>query len=214
MNNTLYVQYGCGWDAPEEWFNFDASPTLRIERVPLLGRFLSSTLKGNSAQFPKNVRYGDIIKGLPLPDKSCAGIYCSHMLEHLSLEDFQNALLNTHRLLKQNGIFRLVVPDLAFYIQQYIDGSDSPESALSFMNNTGLGELKRPKEALAQIKHVMGNSRHRWMWDWPSITRELDSTGFKAIRRAQFNDSSDPKFKEVERKERWDNCLGVECLRI
>jgi hypothetical protein len=34
-----YVQYGCGWSAPKEWVNYDASPTLKWERIPILGRY-------------------------------------------------------------------------------------------------------------------------------------------------------------------------------
>lgn len=211
MNNRLYVQYGCGWDAPQEWINFDSSPTLRVERIPLVGRLLSSTIKNNPESFPANVRYGDIVKGLPLPKESCDGIYCSHVLEHLSLEDFRCALVNTHNLLKPNGIFRLVIPDLAFYIHKYIARSDSSESAFMFMTETGLGELRRPRKVLEQIKYVIGNSRHRWMWDWPSLAQELNTAQFVEIRRAKFNDSSDPSFKEVEREDRWNSCLGVEC---
>ncbi|MQP68452.1 hypothetical protein GE253_24335 [Niveispirillum sp. SYP-B3756] len=57
-----FVQYGCGWTAPPGWHNFDASPTLRFERLPLVGRLYSK----NGRRFPDNVRYGDIVRGLPL----------------------------------------------------------------------------------------------------------------------------------------------------
>lgn len=64
----LYLQYGCGWCAPEGWLNFDASPTLRFERLPLIGRLHTR----NAERFPANVRYGDVVKGLPPADGSCA----------------------------------------------------------------------------------------------------------------------------------------------
>ena len=40
---------------------------------------------------------------------------------------------------------------------------------------------------------------------------ELGQVGFVNIRRAYFNDSVDPKFKEVEEWGRWENSLAVEC---
>lgn len=129
--NNLYVQYGCGWDAPENWFNFDASPTLRIERIPVVGRRISARLKGNPEPFPSNVQYGDIVKGLPLPDGSCAAVYCSHVLEHLSLTDCRKALANTKRLLRPGGTFRFVLPDLLFYIKRY-EQADGPDAALKW----------------------------------------------------------------------------------
>ncbi len=94
-----YLQYGCGWSAPKGWRNFDASPTLRFERLPLIGRLYTR----NSQRFPENVEYGDIVKGLPVAEESFHGVYCSHVLEHLSLADFRTALINTWRILKGGG---------------------------------------------------------------------------------------------------------------
>jgi hypothetical protein len=65
----MYMQYGCGWSAPTAWENFDASPTLRFERIPVLGRLYTK----NARRLPENIRYGDIVRGLPIPAKSCNG---------------------------------------------------------------------------------------------------------------------------------------------
>src|SRR6478609_9406318 len=94
----LYVQYGCGLSAPKEWKNFDGSPTLRIQKIPIIGSVLKSKL---NVTFPSNVLYGDIVKGLPVNANSCDGIYCSHILEHLSLQDFRQALKNSFEILKK-----------------------------------------------------------------------------------------------------------------
>lgn len=32
-----FIQYGCGLSAPAGWRNFDSSPTLRAQRLPVLG---------------------------------------------------------------------------------------------------------------------------------------------------------------------------------
>ena len=37
---SLNVQYGCGLSDPEGWKNFDSSPTLRLQKLPLIGRFI------------------------------------------------------------------------------------------------------------------------------------------------------------------------------
>ena len=131
MKNALYIQYGCGLSAPMGWRNFDASPTLRFERLPVIGRFYTK----NDIRFPMNVEYGDIVKGLPIEINSCKGIYCSHILEHLSLNDFRIALKNTYRILQPGGVFRLVLPDLEYYINQY-HNNNSTDAALLFMQET------------------------------------------------------------------------------
>jgi predicted SAM-dependent methyltransferase len=166
----------------------------------------------NESRFPENVKFGDIISGLPIPDNSCKGVYCSHVLEHLSLEDFRIALVNTRKILKNTGCFRLVLPDLEYSIKKYID-ERSKDSALIFLNETSLGKEKRSHGLKGFISEWFGNSQHLWMWDYCSISQELKNTGFINIRRAEFGDSTDPMFNEVEERDRWLNCLSVECIK-
>lgn len=208
MNGELFVQYGCGWRAPAGWRNFDASPTLRFERIPLIGRLYTR----NAARFPKNAEYGDIVKGLPIKEGACKAIYSSHVLEHLSLEDFRQALRNTHRLLQENGIFRLVMPDLEEYISRYL-ADEGPDASTKFISSTGLGLESRPRTLMTILSSILGNSRHLWLWDFDATRMELERVGFREIRRAYFGDSSEPRFREVEEEDRWVDCLGVECLK-
>jgi predicted SAM-dependent methyltransferase len=202
------VQYGCGFTAPQEWTNFDASPTLRFERLPLLGRLYVK----NSQRFPANVSYGDIRKGLPVPDNSCDFVYCSHVLEHLALNDFHLALANTFRILKPGGVFRCVVPDFEYSVKLYLDSvSETPSS--DFLKETLLGTTKRPKGLGGMMKNLLGNSSHLWMWDYRSLSSELTKAGFSNIRRATFGDSEHEVFTSVEERARWNHCLGVECIK-
>ncbi len=202
----IYVQYGCGFSSPEKWRNFDASPTLRFEKIPLLGKFY----KKNKIRFPDNVKYGDILKGLPVADHSCQGVYCSHILEHLALEELRMALANTYRMLLPGGYFRFVLPDLEYYIKSYVN-DPSPDASLLFMKNTSLGITARPRGLTGFIKEWLGNSRHLWMWDYKSLEQELNNIGFVDIRRAEYGDASDSMFSDIEDYERWENCLGIEC---
>lgn len=203
-----YLQYGCGHDAPDSWINFDSSPTLVLERAPLVGRYLNK----NARRFPACVRRGDIVRGLPVAPGSASAVYCSHTLEHLPLEDFRKALRHTWAMLKPGGVFRCVVPDLAYYIDNYRT-SGSPTAAHTFLHDTMLGRETRPRGLYAWLKEIFGGSAHFWMWDYPALAHELAAAGFVDIRRAQFGDAADPRFAEVENESRWTNCLGVDCRR-
>ena len=202
-----YVQYGCGLCAPEGWLNFDASPTLRARSVPVLG-----LLAKRMVAFPKEVRYGDIRAGLPVADKSVDAVYCSHVLEHLSLEDCRRALANTFRILKPGGRFRLVMPDLRWYVDQYV-ADPTPDAAHRLMHDTTLGESSRPRGLMAVMREWIGNARHRWMWDYPAMEQELRQAGFSDIRRARIGDSGDEHFNAVEDAQRWQAGLGIDCRR-
>jgi len=208
VNQSRYVQYGCGWSAPSGWRNFDASPTLRFERLPIIGRLYTK----NESRFPENVEYGDIVKGLPLSPDSCKGVYCSHILEHLSLNDFRIALRNTIKILEPGGLFRLVLPDLELSVKHYIE-NPSNEAALEFMKETSLGHESRARGFKGLLTVWLGNFQHLWMWDYKSIKPELEDAGFIEVRKATIGDSSDPVFGIVEELERWENCLGVECRK-
>lgn len=209
----LYVQYGCGLSAPKEWTNFDVSPTLRIQKIPLIGKLLKSQL---NTTFPHNVLYGDIIKGLPIQANSCDGLYCSHTLEHLSLTDLRIALRNSYKILKKGGVFRCVVPDLEFAARLYIKELDSGNNTASIDfigKNTLLGLNDRPKNLKNFISSFLGNSHHLWMWDYQSLSEELKNCGFTEIRKANFSDCEDGHFRYVESAGRFKNAVAIECKK-
>jgi hypothetical protein len=207
----LYVQFGCGWCAPEGWVNFDASYTLVFERLPIIGRLYTK----NSQRFPDQVRYGNIVKGLPLPPESANGVYASHVLEHLAYEDCIQALQNTYRLLRPGGTFRLIVPDLEVAGQQYVESlkGRSPEANEAFMEGTLLGRKRRPRGIGPWIYSLLNSSMHLWMWDFPAMAHALERQGFRAIRRCEFNDSEDPAFAGVEDRLRFEGALAIEARR-
>lgn len=206
--NKVYVQFGCGWSAPPTWRNFDASPTLRFERIPVLGQFYTK----NATRFPANVEFGDIVKGLPFDSNSCDAIFASHVLEHLALDDFRIALRSSFDLLKPGGVFRLVVPDLRVLAKTYLD-SNEPMSAHEFMRKSYLGMESRPRGVFGLMKAWLGNNSHLWMWDFNSLQYELVNTGFIGIRLCAFGDSSDSLFKDVEDSDRFNNAVAVEAKK-
>lgn len=212
MTNTslcgLYVQYGCGMSAPPSWVNFDSSPTLYFERIPIIGRLYTK----NETRFPESIQYGDIVKGLPLAAGSCAGMYACHVLEHLALEDFRIALRNTFNLLRPSGIFRLVVPDLEVAVKKYVS-SEAADAAESLLRDTLLGRTARPKGLAGSFKAFLGHADHSWMWDYKGLARELSAVGFSEIRRCQLGDSEDNMFVGVESPERFVDSVAVQCRR-
>jgi hypothetical protein len=203
-----YVHYGCLFSAPESWLNFDASPTLRFERVPLVGQLYTK----NDRRFPPNVRYGDIVRGLPVAENSCRGLYCSHVLEHLALIDCRKALRNSFSYLQPGGLFRMVLPDLEGLARNYL-ANPSSTAAHRFMRESILGSEERRRGLMGLLCSWLGNSRHLWMWDFKALEHELRHAGFNQIRRAHFGDAQDPRFADVEDKGRFESCLAIECKR-
>ena len=212
---NLCLNIGCGLDAPDEWLNIDASPGLRLSKIPLLGGYLQAILK--LPAWPKSVRYGDLIKGLNIRQESCGLIFASHILEHLSLSDFQTAVNNIYLYLKPGGILRAIVPDLeklaAVYAEQLKDGSLSAQSAHNFIKTSGIGCENSRKHLSGRIREAFSNSRHQWLWDEMSLSYSFKQQGFSKIRRCKYGDWSDPMFGLVENQARHENAVCIEAIK-
>jgi SAM-dependent methyltransferase len=209
MISSDWVQFGCGLSAPPEWRNFDSSPVLWFQRLPLVGRFAPS---GPYGRFPRNVEYGDIVKGLPIRSGHVSLLYSSHVLEHLALDELRLALRDCWRVLRPEGTFRMVLPDLEAIIARY--SSDPSAGACNrLMMESILGKQARARGLKGFLRDFLGNRQHLWMWDYKGLAQELADAGFQSVRRAEYGDSTEPPFSLVESPDRWAGCLGVECRK-
>jgi hypothetical protein len=104
------------------------------------------------------------------------------------------------------------VPDLEELCRTYLSTS-SNDAAITFMKASHLGKLERPHGIAAFVKEWLGNTMHLWMWDYKAISSQLHAHGFEGIRRADFNDCEDERFREVEDATRFENCLAIQCRK-
>lgn len=200
--NLVYIQFGGHTDSPEGWINYEHSPFLRMAKIPLVGPALN---KFSRFDFSGDVRAGNIITGLPVESGSAAGVFCSHVIEHLTYHDSKIAFQNTYEYLAPDGIFRFVLPDLESRCKYYLDHHDSlPEPAKWLMKSTLMGRQDPRKTSFPSVlKKMLSNSSHMWMWDEKSLRRVLSEIGFRDIRRAKYGDSEDQHFARVETEYRF-----------
>jgi len=216
-NNKLYVQYGAGSEAVKGWLSFDASPTLRLQKIPIVGRLLRNKL---NCIFDHDIQFGDVVKGLPLNPESVDGLFCSHVLEHLSYVDCLTALKNSFAYLKRGGVFRILVRDLAYYIDNYqqMQSSGNPDliskSSYMFCRDTYLGLEVSRSSIRHRLLDAFGGSAHRWMWDEPGLTNARENHGFVNIKRFQQDVCEDEMFLRPERKHQFGNQEGLYGLAL
>ncbi len=211
-----FVQYGCSYYAANGWINYDSSPSLLLSRIPVVGSQLYRFTR-NREHFPKNVKFGNIVHGLPEQLGSCDGIYASHVLEHLSKSGCVCALQNTYLLLKPGGVFRVIVPDLESRVRRYLSDleSGSTDANDRFLRSCYLGRETDPRGIAGRLRKMYGAADHLWMYDNPSMIASLESIGFTSIRHCSFGDSDEPMFTEVENRDRFfDSVLGVHEVAI
>lgn len=94
----ILINFGCGTHYHASWINFDMMPA------------------------SPEVRPWDVRGRLPFSDASVDAVYHSHVLEHLTAEQGAAFLRECHRILRHEGILRVVVPDLEGIARAYLDG--------------------------------------------------------------------------------------------
>jgi predicted SAM-dependent methyltransferase len=71
------------------------------------------------------VKKVNILEGLPFDTNSFDVVYSSHFLEHLSTSQAKFVLKEANRILKKDGILRIVVPDLENLCKEYLQVLES-----------------------------------------------------------------------------------------
>ncbi|WP_199311831.1 class I SAM-dependent methyltransferase [Phormidium tenue] len=101
------MNLGCGSRYVPDWDNFD---------------FVANS---------EHVVPHNLIAGLPAKDDSYDFVYHSHLLEHFSFYQAPIFLQECFRVLRPNGILRVVVPDLESVVNGYLDALKKVENNLS-----------------------------------------------------------------------------------
>lgn len=114
-SGQVKLNLGCGarYIKTAAWYNADAQPA------------------------PPHVHEIDLYGGLPFPDNSFDFIYSSHVLDHFDLTIAAFILGEIRRCLRPAGIARIVLPDLEYNCQRYLqsakENSREPEKHFWFM---------------------------------------------------------------------------------
>ena len=90
------LNIACGGRYHKDWINIDFNPV------------------------SKEVKKVNVLDGLPFEDNSIDVVYSSHFLEHLTQEQADFVLKESQRILKKDGIIRIVVPDLENICKEYL----------------------------------------------------------------------------------------------
>jgi predicted SAM-dependent methyltransferase len=91
--NKLNV--GCGTKFHPDWVNVDM------------------------VSYSPKVQVVNLTKGIPFPDNSFDVVYHSQVLEHIPKEKAEDFIRECYRVLKPNGVMRVVVPDLENIVDEY-----------------------------------------------------------------------------------------------
>ena len=157
--------------------------------------------------FRKKDLWLDITLGLPFADKSIRGIYTSHMLEHLRVENLQKFLGECFRVLLPGGVMRISVPSLEYAIKAYSD-----------KDLTRLGEWPHKFESVGGRfnNFMLCDNQHFVMLDFGFLKELLIKAGFKHVEKvnpSQSNLFSQEELKREMSENRKESSLYVEAYK-
>lgn len=113
------------------------------------------------------------------------------------MNSFKSAIREVYRILKKGGVFRLVVPNLKYYINNYLY-SNSQTKSIDFCLETLLGTELYPN-FFSRLRY----DRHHILYDLETLEYELKLLPFSNVREAFYSDSEFDVFKEVEQEKKW-----------
>ena len=112
LNSEIdYLNLGCGYRFNSQWTNVD---------------FISTG---------KDVTAHDLTKGVPFANNTFKLVYHSHLLEHFPKTQAESFIRECYRVLKPQGVLRIVVPDLEQIARIYLTAVEKADSSPEWAAN-------------------------------------------------------------------------------
>lgn len=199
------LNLGCGDKTPSQWINVDYSLGATLNKLPMFP-VINSRFKIFNIDWNPNILIHDLRSRFPWKDNSIDVVYCSHTLEHFDKVDGQCFLQECYRVLKQDGIIRIIVPDLSHITSEYNNGKLSADD---FVDRLGVANKTNQGNILKRVVASLTNFPHLCMYDSKSLTRTMSDIGFVCQARDPF-DSHIEDIEVIEDKGRTINSVIVE----
>ena len=183
-----YLDIGCGRNSHAEFINLDYLWHPRVDVC------------------------WDITCGFPFRTHSMKGIFSEHCLEHFSLRVGFRILQECRRLLRPEGILRIVVPDAELYLSLYHRQNEGDTTAsFPFQSSEAFDGVYSP---LLSVKRVFYQDRdslfgHRCMYDFSLLASLLRRIGFDSVQRTSFGQGRNPSLL-IDSESRRSESLYVE----
>ena len=163
--NNNYLNLGCGDVYEENFINIDFFTNKQIDY-------------GMDLRFPFKIE-----------SNSVDGIFTEHTFEHLSHQEVDNAISECYRILKKNGIIRIIVPDLSILFKRYCSNDNVWFQKWHdlVLNEPSRYYLKKHFTKMFAINFTASYYFHKSCWNFESLEKILSDHGFINIKKYDFN---------------------------
>lgn len=197
----IKVNVGCGTTIAEDWVNIDNSFNIILSRIPPLKIILLKMKLINQSiykNWPKNIIKHDVTKGLPFKNCSVDFVYSSHFIEHITREQTIQLIAECYRVLKYNGVMRIVIPDLKKISQSYVQNTIDADTFLESLHI--IPNSKNTIYAEKFFPWLFTKDKHKWMYDFESLSKILIKVGFEKVTLTDYKQGVVPDIQKLDNR--------------
>ena len=191
----IKLNIGCGPSGQfHGYINIDNSPSVLLGKFPRIKKVLFKLGAIKENQYEANwsgVFRCDVTKGIPYGSSTVDKIYSSHMLEHINHDNGLFFIKECYRVLKPGGVLRLVVPDLLWYAEKYVERTQKVIGSKELPDDRTAHDDFLNTIYGAYLKKRRYGAEHYFMYDLPTLVFVLKAAGFENIKKYAFKIGSD-----------------------
>ena len=177
------VNFGSGPHPLDGWINVDLDPAGRPDVV------------------------ADLSRPLPFADASVDAIFSEDCIAYLELDALARFLAECRRIVKRDGVMRILTPDLARLARMYLDEPDR----LIHLWTTDVG-VPLPHGTAADVVNLGMKLAGCWMYDAATFRRVAARAGFDTLQTT-YRESRHPALRTVDlRKPDEAASMYLECI--
>jgi predicted SAM-dependent methyltransferase len=158
------LHIGCGDHELPEWLNTDLNPK-------------------------PNQLYLNATQTFPLPDNAFDYIYSEHVIEHVTLPQGRVMLAECLRVLRPNGVLRIVTPDLLKLTSLLADTLTSQQRGYVEYSIKQYGIAGSPPRGSHVLNHFVRSWGHTFIYDAETLVDQFRGAGFTDVIVCSFNQS-------------------------
>lgn len=141
--------------------------------------------------------FGDATDLKQYKDNTFDETRCSHVLEHIPQSKTIQTLSEWYRVLKPGGVARVIVPDISFIIDKWMNKDENKNWWDVQLNDRGLycdSELKKPFLEIddAFVHLIFLNGHHVNAFTHKLLKHYMEVVGFKDIERCDKDEEDIP----------------------
>jgi len=211
------IDIGCEYQLIDSFVGIDASFTIYLMKRKYLPMFLKRWIYNKTCTKDwislnkflnilktKTIIHHDINNGIPFEDSTTKNIFTSHFIEHLTKEQGENILKECYRVLKKEGILRIVCPSVDEEINTIEEDilnykkSRNPEVIQKYLTKESFG-----------FKYHNRFAFHRHLYNFEELKRILLKIGFREVIEQEFRKGKIVSVEKLDKR----NGLIVEAIR-